>query len=68
MRSDSVLAGNQKMKSNTVAKFAYRRQMDVPARAIIVACEGNVSVRLGDGRILTTPTCMNKGMLNRKIW
>jgi L-fuculose-phosphate aldolase len=29
----------------------------------IVACEGNVSVRLDGGRILTTPTCMNKGML-----
>ena len=30
----------------------------------IVACEGNLSVRLCDGRILTTPTCMNKGMLS----
>jgi L-fuculose-phosphate aldolase len=29
----------------------------------IVACEGNLSVRLADGSILTTPTCMNKGML-----
>src|SRR5258708_16285507 len=28
-----------------------------------VACEGNVSVRLDEKRILTTPTCMNKGML-----
>src|SRR2546430_17071471 len=33
-------------------------------RGFIVACEGNLSVRLGDGRILTTPTCMNKGMLS----
>jgi L-fuculose-phosphate aldolase len=32
-------------------------------RGHIVACEGNLSVRLEDGRILTTPTCMNKGML-----
>jgi L-fuculose-phosphate aldolase len=32
-------------------------------RGYIVACEGNLSVRLADGRILTTPTCMNKGML-----
>jgi L-fuculose-phosphate aldolase len=32
-------------------------------RGYIVACEGNLSVRLDDGRILTTPTCMNKGML-----
>ncbi len=33
-------------------------------RSFIVACEGNLSVRLGDGRILTTPTCMNQGMLS----
>ena len=33
-------------------------------RGYIVACEGNVSVRLDDGRMLTTPTCMNKGMLS----
>jgi len=32
-------------------------------RGFIVACEGNISVRLDEGRILTTPTCMNKGML-----
>ena len=32
-------------------------------RGFIVACEGNVSVRLDEDRILTTPTCMNKGML-----
>jgi L-fuculose-phosphate aldolase len=32
-------------------------------RGYIVACEGNISVRLDDERILTTPTCMNKGML-----
>ena len=32
-------------------------------RGFIVAAEGNLSVRLDDLRILTTPTCMNKGML-----
>jgi L-fuculose-phosphate aldolase len=32
-------------------------------RGFIVACEGNLSVRLDEERILTTPTCMNKGML-----
>lgn len=32
-------------------------------RDFIVACEGNLSVRLEDGRILTTPTCISKGML-----
>lgn len=33
-------------------------------RGHIVACDGNLSVRLGDRRILTTPTCMNKGTLS----
>jgi L-fuculose-phosphate aldolase len=32
-------------------------------RGYIVACEGNLSVRLDANRVLTTPTCMNKGML-----
>ena len=32
-------------------------------RGFIVACDGNLSVRLGGNRILTTPTCMNKGTL-----
>jgi len=32
-------------------------------RAYIVATDGNLSVRLDSQRILTTPTCMNKGML-----
>lgn len=40
----------------TVGKWMYER-------GFIVACEGNISVRLDDDRILTTPTCMNKGML-----
>jgi L-fuculose-phosphate aldolase len=33
-------------------------------RGHIVACEGNISVRLDADRILTTPTCMNKGMMS----
>jgi L-fuculose-phosphate aldolase len=32
-------------------------------RGFIVAGEGNLSVRLDADRILTTPTCMNKGMM-----
>jgi len=37
-------------------------------RGHIVACEGNISVRLDDGSVLTTPTCMNKGMLSPRSW
>jgi L-fuculose-phosphate aldolase len=40
----------------TVGKWMYER-------GFIVACEGNISIRLDEDRILTTPTCMNKGML-----
>jgi L-fuculose-phosphate aldolase len=32
-------------------------------RGLIVACEGNLSVRLDGQLILTTPTCINKGTL-----
>lgn len=41
----------------TVGRWMYER-------GFIVACEGNLSVRLDDNRILTTPTCMNKGMIS----
>jgi len=33
-------------------------------RGHIVAGEGNLSVRLDQNRILTTPTCLNKGMMS----
>ena len=33
-------------------------------RGHIVACEGNLSIRLDAERILTTPTCINKGMMS----
>src|SRR5579885_2486357 len=60
---DSVLAGHAKTEEQhrrdicAVGRWMYDREY-------IVACEGNVSVRLADGRILATPTCMNKGMLS----
>ena len=62
MRPDSVLAGNHKSEKQ------HRREICLAGRwmyerGYIVACEGNLSVRLSDARILTTPTCMNKGML-----
>ena len=62
MRSDSDLTGTHKNEKQ------HRRELCLVGRWMyerghIVACEGNVSVRLADGRILTTPTCMNKGML-----
>jgi L-fuculose-phosphate aldolase len=33
-------------------------------RGYIVAAEGNLSIRLDASRILTTPTCINKGMMS----
>jgi L-fuculose-phosphate aldolase len=32
-------------------------------RGFVAATDGNISVRLGSDRILTTPTCMSKGMM-----
>jgi L-fuculose-phosphate aldolase len=59
---DSLLPGSAKSEQH------HRREICIAGRwmydrGYIVACEGNLSVRLEDGRILTTPTCMNKGML-----
>ncbi len=47
----------------------HRREICIAGRwmydgGFIVACEGNLSVRLDEGRVLTTPTCMNKGALS----
>jgi len=59
----TVLAGHAKTEEEhrhdicIVGRWMYEHEY-------IVACEGNVSVRLADGRILTTPTCMNKGCLS----
>ena len=60
---DSLLPGHAKSAAQ------HARDICVAGRWLyehgyIVACEGNLSVRLPDGRILTTPTCMNKGMLS----
>jgi L-fuculose-phosphate aldolase len=62
MCENSVLPGHLKSEEQhrreicSVGRWMYDR-------GFIVACEGNVSVRLADDRILTTPTCMNKGNL-----
>jgi len=62
VRPDSALASTHKSEKQhrrelcLVGRWMYEREY-------IVACEGNLSARLGGGRILTTPTCMNKGML-----
>ncbi len=62
MSTDSLLPGFSKSERQ------HRQDICVAGRwmyerGYIVACEGNLSVRLDDERILTTPTCMNKGML-----
>ena len=63
MSNDSLLPGFAKSERQ------HRQDICVAGRwmyerGYIVACEGNLSVRLDDERILTTPTCMNKGMLS----
>ena len=49
--------------NGSTARTSASRVAGCTSAAYIVACEGNLSVRLDDERILTTPTCMNKGML-----
>jgi L-fuculose-phosphate aldolase len=63
VNSGNVLAEHAKSEEEhrrdicTVGRWLYEREF-------IVACEGNLSVRLEGGRILATPTCMSKGMLS----
>src|SRR5271155_4552710 len=60
--TDSIMPGSTKSEQQhrldicVVGRWMYER-------GFIVACEGNLSVRLAADRILTTPTCMNKGDL-----
>ncbi|HEY2460324.1 MAG TPA: class II aldolase/adducin family protein [Candidatus Acidoferrum sp.] len=62
MLTDSLLPGSSKTEAQhrldvcIAGRWLYEREY-------IVAAEGNISVRLDDERVLTTPTCMNKGML-----
>ncbi len=63
MTPDSLLPGQAKSEAQ------HRREICIAGRWMyereyIVAWEGNLSVRLDECRILTTPTCMNKGMLS----
>src|SRR5262249_61314745 len=63
MCENNVLPGQSKSEEQ------HRRDVCVVGewmceRGFIVACEGNLSVRLDPRRILTTPTCMNKGSLS----
>lgn len=62
MFTEPLLSGSAKNEEQhrqdlcTAGRWMYER-------GYIVACEGNLSVRLDETRVLTTPTCMNKGML-----
>jgi L-fuculose-phosphate aldolase len=60
--TDALLPGSAKSEKQhrldicVAGRWMYERDH-------IAACEGNLSVRMDNQRILTTPTCMNKGML-----
>ena len=63
MTPDSLLPGHAKTEAQHAREICVAGRW-MYEREYIVACEGNLSVRLADGRILTTPTCMNKGMIS----
>ena len=61
--TDALLPGSAKSEEQ------HRREICIAGRWLyehgyIVACEGNLSVRLDENSILNTPTCMNKGTLS----
>jgi L-fuculose-phosphate aldolase len=60
--ADSIISGSSKSEPQHRLDICIAGRW-MYERGYIVACEGNLSVRLRDGRILTTPTCMNKGTL-----
>ncbi len=60
---DTLLPGSAKSERQHRADICIAGRW-MYERGYIVACEGNVSVRLDEHRILTTPTCINKGMLS----
>ena len=62
MSTGSLLPGSAKSEQQQRADVCVAGRW-MYERGYIVACEGNLSVRLDEERVLTTPTCMNKGML-----
>ena len=62
MSTESLLPGSAKSEDQHRADICVAGRW-MYEREYIVACEGNLSVRLDEERVLTTPTCMNKGML-----
>src|ERR1700724_1423847 len=62
MSTGSLLPGSAKSEQQHRADLCVAGRW-MYERGYIVACEGNLSVRLDEERVLTTPTCMNKGML-----
>src|SRR5438552_17930791 len=62
---ESLLSGHAKSEEQHRRDICVARRW-MYERGHIVACEGNISVRLDDGSILTTPTCMNTGMLSHE--
>lgn len=63
------MSANSLREASSQLEEQYRREICLVGhrmyeRGYIVACEGNLSIRLDADRILTTPTCMNKGMMS----
>src|SRR6202140_2005659 len=61
--TDALLPGSVKSEEQHSREICIAGRW-LYERGYIVACEGNLSVRLDENRILNTPTCMNKGTLS----
>lgn len=62
MNSGSLSSGHKKSEAQHREEICTAGKL-MCGRAFIVACEGNISIRLDEERVLTTPTCVNKGMV-----
>ena len=62
MLPEAIIPGNSKTEDTHRREICTAGRW-VHARHFAPATDGNISVRLNDSRVLTTPTCISKGMM-----
>jgi L-fuculose-phosphate aldolase len=62
MLAEAIIPGNAKSEETHRREICMAGRW-IHARHFAPATDGNISVRLDDSRVLTTPTCLSKGMM-----
>src|SRR5438105_2107077 len=62
MLAEAIIPGNAKTEETHRREICTAGRW-IHARHFAPATDGNISVRLDDSRVLTTPTCLSKGMM-----